>query len=746
MKKVQFAVPLLLAALVTTACSDGEVNNASEHQKALVEKYIKYDKSDFYTEWQSSIFTKITLNQSKVKVDGVNEAVVLVEDNTVTIKGGGNYVLEGEFNGQVVVDSEDKEAVRLILNGVSIQSDSSAAIYVSNAEKTIVLLEEGTENTLIDATSYASTDEPAGTLYSKDDLTINGEGKLTVTGQYEDGIVGKDKLIITGGEIIVDAVDDAIRGRDLLAIRDGKITTKSGGDSLKASNDTDEGKGHVVIEGGQFNLTSAGDGIQSERDVLIVDGNFQIVAGDGSPEVVESNEEFPGGGFGGMGMNNSTAEGAGGMMNGIDMDFMRKLMEQTQAADFDLEEFIANLDESELPEGMTLENLKQMIESMPKRGEEGMEPSQRPGNMKPPGAGNAVPPTGQMPGNMEPPLGDENPVPPTGQLPSDMTPPTRDEQVSGQGNEATDTTQQTNETSAQSEEEENGTSTKGIKAVEQLHIVGGTFVIDTLDDALHSDGDITIEQGDVTITTGDDAIHADQNLLIEDGQFNIKKGLEGYEGKVVKINGGNHNINVTDDGINATTADSSSMAVPGRGNTGEVDVTSAEALIQVNGGTINVRSQGDGIDSNDILHVTRGSVQVTTVAGSPDSAFDFDGGFVIDGGTVIGTGSSQMANGTASNSKQPAILMTLSKNMKANTAFTIANEKGEAILSATPSQSYNSIFASSSDLQDGETYVLIVDDVEVTFTIEGQMVYLDENGVTEQPSTMNAQNRMPWGQ
>ena len=209
----------------------------------------------------------------------------------------------------------------------------------------------------------------------------------------------------------------------------------------------------------------------------------------------------------------------------------------------------------------------------------------------------------------------------------------------------------------------------------------------------------------------------------------------------MKINGGDHTINVTDDGINATTEDSTS--IPGHGNTGEVDVTTAESLIQVNGGKIFVSSQGDGIDSNDILHVTNGTLQVETRAGTPDSAFDFDGGFVIDGGNVIGTGSSQMSMGTASNSKQPTILMTLSQAVNANTTFTIKHENGETILTATPSQSYNSILASSADFREGETYVINVDEVKVTFKIDGQMVYLDENGETEQSSTMNRNGNIP---
>jgi len=82
-------------------------------------------------------------------------------------------------------------------------------------------------------------------IFSRDDLTINGNGSLTVTAHYRHGIVSKDDLRITGGQITVTSVNDGIRGRDSIAVKDGTITVQSGGDGMQANND--EGSGKRII-------------------------------------------------------------------------------------------------------------------------------------------------------------------------------------------------------------------------------------------------------------------------------------------------------------------------------------------------------------------------------------------------------------------------------------------------------------------------------------------------------------------
>jgi hypothetical protein len=254
----------------------------------VISETVSYSDDDFYTDWENENPTYIELNGTSASSSGAG--AVFVSNNVVTIRAAGVYVISGKLDdGLIVVDAEDKGNVRLVLNGAEINSSTQSPIYVKNAGKTIISLVEGTENTLSDGTEYVledSSDEPNAALFSKDNLTINGTGKLTVHGNYNNGITSKDELRITGGTIEIESVDDGLMGRDVVAVKEGDITIKAGGDGIKASNDKDTSKGNIALEGGTYDITASSDGMQAEASLLIVDGNYTISSGGGSPETV----------------------------------------------------------------------------------------------------------------------------------------------------------------------------------------------------------------------------------------------------------------------------------------------------------------------------------------------------------------------------------------------------------------------------------------------------------------------------
>ncbi|PUA81258.1 carbohydrate-binding domain-containing protein [Nocardioides currus] len=210
---------------------------------------------------------------------------VTSEDGTVTISAAGTYVLNGDLDGQVVVDSSGDGVVRLVLDDASITSSTTAAIDVVDAESVVVVLADGSSNALADAATYDDTSEdaPTGALYSTADLTIGGSGSLTVTGRSNNGIVGKDGLVITGGSIDVTSVDDGIIGKDYLAITDGTVTVDAVDDGIKSDNTEDAGAGFVLIEGGDVTVTSQDDGIKGVQ-VLVAGGTIDVA---GSTEAME---------------------------------------------------------------------------------------------------------------------------------------------------------------------------------------------------------------------------------------------------------------------------------------------------------------------------------------------------------------------------------------------------------------------------------------------------------------------------
>jgi hypothetical protein len=237
------------------------------------------------TAWDEADTTAITLSGTTAESDS---DAVAVADGTVTISAAGTYVLSGDLVGQVVVDSAGDGVVRLVLDDATITSETTAAIDVVDAESVVVVLADGSSNELADAATYADAeddaDAPTGALYSTADLTIGGTGSLTVTGRSNNGIVGKDGLVITGGSIDVTSVDDGILGKDYLVLTDGTVTVDAVGDGFKSDNTEDAGAGFVLVEGGEIAVTSQDDGIKG----------VQVLVSGGTVDVAESTEALEG--------------------------------------------------------------------------------------------------------------------------------------------------------------------------------------------------------------------------------------------------------------------------------------------------------------------------------------------------------------------------------------------------------------------------------------------------------------------
>lgn len=277
---------------------------------------VKYDSDDLDLGTSDSAVSTIRLEGDAILFDGSGATV---DGGRITITSAGTYIISGTLDdGQIVVDTHDEETVVLILNGVDITCSTSAPIYVANADKTVIALADGTENqvtgeaTILDAES----DEPDAAIFSHDDLTINGNGSLTVYGNYRNGIVSQDDLKITGGSMAVTAVNDGIKGRDSIAVKDGIITVNAGGDGMQSSNAEDAEKGYITIEGGALNIVAGMDGIQAQTRLAVSGGDVTISSGGGS--VNGSNRA----GWGNWGMGSALddpGDSAKGLKAGVDV-------------------------------------------------------------------------------------------------------------------------------------------------------------------------------------------------------------------------------------------------------------------------------------------------------------------------------------------------------------------------------------------------------------------------------------------
>lgn len=281
------SLTLLLTGIVGCAATKENSDVASTSTTTAMNPVsVNYDTDDYYFDWKNGSYKTIGLNGGSATVKGDGLAV---QDSVVTISASGVYEITGTLtDGSIIVDvnkDTDKETVFLVLNGATIDSQTSAPIYVKGAEKAVIVLETGTKNSVAggSGTIVNADDEPSAAIFSKTDLTITGSGTLTVKADYNDGITSKDDLKITDGTLIVNSKADGIVGKDSLSVKSGNITITAGKDGLRSTNETDEGKGNVVIQNGQFTITAANDAIQAAKLAQIDDGTFNLNSGGGYP-------------------------------------------------------------------------------------------------------------------------------------------------------------------------------------------------------------------------------------------------------------------------------------------------------------------------------------------------------------------------------------------------------------------------------------------------------------------------------
>ena len=283
MKRQQMMAVLLAAALGMTGCSTATTADttteksssttaaattdtaadATDTQNAedLVDTNDMFSDRDLDGSYKENECVQITLDDETSTCEDKN---VTIDGQTVTITGEGTYLISGSLSdGSLVVDVDDSEKVQLVLDGVSITNKEGAAIQVTQADKVFVTLADGSENTLSSESFSDDTDSSVdGAIFSKEDLTLNGSGSLTVTSAGH-GIVSKDDLVVTGGTYEITVEKQGVTGKDSVRIADGTFTIESGKDAIHSENSEDESKGWVYLAGGTYTLTADGDGISA---------------------------------------------------------------------------------------------------------------------------------------------------------------------------------------------------------------------------------------------------------------------------------------------------------------------------------------------------------------------------------------------------------------------------------------------------------------------------------------------------
>ncbi|GEM_PF-202811 len=223
-------------------------------------------------------------------------------------------------------------------------------------------------------------------------------------------------------------------------------------------------------------------------------------------------------------------------------------------------------------------------------------------------------------------------------------------------------------------------------------ITGGTFYINSNDDAIHSKGNLLIEGGNVEIESGDDGLHAEYLTKVTGGTVTVAKSYEGIEGGAVEITGGTVSVLAADDGVNAANA----------------DLDQYDYHILVSGGELTVNAEGDGLDSNRTLLISGGNVTVLGPSAGGNSALDSEKGTSVTGGTVITLCKESMDPVSVS-----GYVVSANVNIQKGATVTLKDSSGNVVVSFVSEKAASNLMIYSPSLASGN-YTLTVGDSSVT--------------------------------
>lgn len=227
--------------------------------------------------------TLVTLTDSAAKASGKYTGYE-IDGTDVSITAAGTYVFSGDCDNGSITVKKGVTGVTIVLNGLTLTNDDSAAITLNKTAEASLIAAAGTTNTVAD-TAGANDENAAVKVKSGATLAIGGTGTLTVDGNAKNGIKGAADAVITVAEVKlnINAANDGLSCDDELNITGGTLHITAGGDAVKASPDTGDTEnpdttslGNVTISGGTLTLNATEDGIQADGDLTISGGTFHV--------------------------------------------------------------------------------------------------------------------------------------------------------------------------------------------------------------------------------------------------------------------------------------------------------------------------------------------------------------------------------------------------------------------------------------------------------------------------------------
>ncbi len=240
------------------------------------------------------IFSTVEYKEADYQESFEGENIVTFTDGEeIYITESGIYEFSGIYEESTIVVNVDKDVdkgiVYLLLNNATISSENGTTIYIMEAKDVVIFLVDGSSNFINQGEIITDDEEfPSAAIYSKADTVIAGTGSLEITTLYNDGINGRDDLIIENVSLNLNTAGDGIVAKDYLACSDVTVEMIAGGDGIKSTNDEDVDKGSFIITSGTFLIESQKDAISAANTLQIDDGEFELSSGGGYVEILNS--------------------------------------------------------------------------------------------------------------------------------------------------------------------------------------------------------------------------------------------------------------------------------------------------------------------------------------------------------------------------------------------------------------------------------------------------------------------------
>ena len=217
-----------------------------------------------------------------------------IDGTALTITPSGTYTVSGSCADGSIKVKKGTTGVTLVLDGLTLTSENTAAITCGKSSEVTILVSNGTENSLSDTEQNNDDNYPKNenaenaVIKCKDGslVTLCGDGELTITANGKNGIKsgattdedGEASLTIRDLTLNIDApVNDAINAEQLLNVESGTLTIDAADDTIHC--DLVLNIGADGTDGSTIDITNCCEGLEG-AELNVCSGDITINASD----------------------------------------------------------------------------------------------------------------------------------------------------------------------------------------------------------------------------------------------------------------------------------------------------------------------------------------------------------------------------------------------------------------------------------------------------------------------------------